>query len=151
VFFQQNNSKLKQSNHPTFKDLGDETVPVFPIERSMKMKKFSVRRKQVPMCPAFCLTDYKVQGQTLTAAVLDLKDESTSRARDRHNKYCSVYVQLSRLRSSNGLYLLRKIDMKDLKFRPHEALTAEMERLGKLEQDTIASWAGRWTHKTIKE
>jgi len=107
----------------------------------MKVKKFSIRRKQIPMCPAFCLTDYKVQGQTLAAAVLDLKDESTSKGRDKHNKFCSVYVQLSRLRSSKRLNLLRKIEMKDINFRPHNALIAEMERLQKLEQDTIASWA----------
>jgi hypothetical protein len=30
---------------------------------------FSVRRRQVPMCPAFCLTDYKVQGKTLPMAI----------------------------------------------------------------------------------
>ena len=29
----------------------------------------------VPMCPAFNLTDYKVQGSTLTTAVLDLKHD----------------------------------------------------------------------------
>lgn len=33
------------------------------------------------MCPAFRLTDYKVQGSTLTSAILDLKDDSTTRAK----------------------------------------------------------------------
>jgi hypothetical protein len=34
------------------------------------------------MYPAFCLTDYKVQGSTLAAAILDLKDSPTTRGQD---------------------------------------------------------------------
>jgi hypothetical protein len=92
------------------------------------------------MCPAFCLTDYKVQGSTLKAAVLDLKDNSTAKGQNEHKKFCSMYVQLSRIQSLNGLHLLQKIDMKDLRFRPHEGLLDEMERLQKLEEETIHSW-----------
>jgi len=54
---------------------------------------------------------------------------------------CSMYVQLSRLRSLSGLHLLQKIDMNDLEFRPHDDLVAEMGRLHQLEQETLASWA----------
>jgi hypothetical protein len=36
------------------------TIPVFPITRSIKL---FIRRKQILVCPTFCLTDYKVQGQ----------------------------------------------------------------------------------------
>lgn len=32
---------------------------VFPLERSITLKGYSVRRKQVPIYLAFCLTDYK--------------------------------------------------------------------------------------------
>ena len=94
------------------------------------------------MCPAFCLTDYKVQSLTFSKAILDLKDDHTSKGRDKHTKFCSYNVQLSRLRSSDGVYLLREIEMKDLEFRPHDDLVAEMERLRKLEQETLASWTG---------
>src|SRR4051794_14566015 len=63
---------LRQENakHPAFEGLEAKIVPVFPIERSIKIKEYSVRRRQVPMCPAFSLTDYKVQGLTLKTAVL---------------------------------------------------------------------------------
>jgi hypothetical protein len=128
--------------HPAFEGLEAKTIPVFPIERSIKINKYSVRRKQVPMCPAFCLTDYKVQSLTFSKAILDLKDDHTSKGRDKHTKFCSYNVQLSRLRSSDGVYLLREIEMKDLEFRPHDDLVAEMERLRKLEQETLASWTG---------
>ena len=95
------------------------------------------------MCPAFSLTDYKVQGSTLTTAVLDLKNDPTARGHDKHKKFCSMYVQLqlSQLRSLSGLHLLQKIDMNDLEFRPHDDLVAEMGRLHQLEQETLASWA----------
>ncbi|OKO94694.1 ATP-dependent DNA helicase pfh1 [Penicillium subrubescens] len=123
-----------------FQDLEPSILPVFPLERSITLKGYSVRRKQVPMCPAYCLTDYKVQGSTLVAAILDLKDDPTIRGQDRHRKYCSTYVQLSRLRSSKGLHLLQEVDMEDLRFGPDPRLLTEMQRLQALEKTTIAAW-----------
>jgi hypothetical protein len=73
VLFRRVNSK-----HSKFEDLNEKVIPVFPLERSITVKGHSVRRKQVPMCPAFSLTDYKVQGSTLSTAVLDLKDDPIS-------------------------------------------------------------------------
>src|SRR5436190_10123808 len=90
VLFQQENS-----NHPAFENLEAKVIPVFPIERSIKIRQYSVRRKQVPICSAFSLTDYKVQGSTLTTAVLNLKNDPTARGHDKHKKFCSMYVQLS--------------------------------------------------------
>jgi len=92
------------------------------------------------MCPAFSLTDYKVQGSTLKIAVLDLKDDPTAKGQSEHKKFCSMYVQLSRTQSLAGLHLLQKLDMKDLQFRPHDGLLAEMERLHELEDETIRPW-----------
>jgi len=135
VLFRQENS-----NHPAFENLEAKIIPVFPIERSIKIRQYSVRWKQVPICSAFSLTDYKVQELTLMTAVLDLKDNPKVRGQDEHKKFCSMYIQLSRLRSLNGLHLLQKIDMNDLRFHPHVGLLVEIERLGKLEQETLASW-----------
>jgi hypothetical protein len=136
VLFRQENSK-----HPGFKDLQANEFPVFAIERSITIKKYSVRRTQVPICPAFSLTDYKVQGATLKIAVLDLKDNPSAKGQDSHKKFCSMVVQLSRPQSLAGLYLLQKLDMKDLQFRPYEGLLTEMERLHKLEEETMRTWA----------
>ena len=116
-------------------------MPIFPIERSITVKGLSVRRKQIPICPAFCLTDYKVQGSTLSAAILDLKSDAARRGQDSHRKYCSLYVQLSRLRSFQGLHLLQKITADDLRFSPDPDLIVEMERLRGLEAKTLAAWA----------
>jgi len=87
----------------------------------------------------FCFQP-KVQGSTLTTAVLDLKDNSKVRGQDEHKEFYSMYVHLSRLRSLNGLHLLQKIDMNDLRFHPYVGLVVEMERLRKLEQETLALW-----------
>jgi hypothetical protein len=116
-------------------------MPIFPIERSISVKGLSVRRKQIPICPAFCLTDYKVQGSTLSAAILDPKNDTARRGQDSHRKYCSLYVQLSRLRSFEGLHLLQKITTDDLRFSPDPDLIVEMERLCGLEAKTLAAWA----------
>jgi hypothetical protein len=74
------------------------------------------------MCPAFCLTDYKVQGSTLNEAILSLKNDPTRQGQDVHKKYCSIYIQLSRLRSFKGFHLLQKISMEDVEFRPDPRL-----------------------------
>ena len=60
------------------------------------------------MCPAFGLVDYKVKGSTLTTVVLD------------------------------GLYLLQRIDMEDLRFHPDDRLLIEIHRLEVLKRDTLA-------------
>ena len=92
------------------------------------------------MCAAFSLTDYKVQSQTLTEAVLDLKEDSTIKGQSAHYKFCSKYVQLSRLQSSQRLHLLRPIQMSDVSFQPHSDLLSEMDRLRTLETQTLAAW-----------
>lgn len=107
---------------------------------SITVKGYSVRRKQIPICPAFCLTDYKIQGATLDSVILDLKDDIKNRRQDSHRKYCSTYVQLSRLRSLNGLHLLQSISMSDLEHRPDPQLLEEMRRLQALQQQTLGAW-----------
>lgn len=129
----------------TFTNLDPTVMPIFPFERSIIVKSFSVRRKQVPLCPAFCLTDYKVQGSTLTSAILDMKVNPKAPGQDHHKKFCSTYVQLSRLRSLRGLYLLQKLEIEDLIFRPDPQLLDEMRRLQDLERDTINSWNASMT------
>jgi hypothetical protein len=116
-------------------------MPIFPIERSISVKGLSVRRKQVPICPAFRLTDYKVQGSTLSSAILDLKNDPSRRGQDSHRKYCSLYVQLSRLKSFRGLHLLQAITAEDLRFSPDPDLLVEMERLCDLQTKTLAIWS----------
>jgi len=112
---------------------------IFTPMRLVNIAAFRIRR-QVPMCPAFGLTDYKVQGKTLSQAIVNLKDDQHNRGQDSTTKFCSRYVQVSRPQSWDGLKLLRRIEMKDLAFHPHPKLIAEMKRLQELEHKTLSSW-----------
>jgi len=129
-----------RNTNPTFNGIEEGVLPVFPIDRSIRIKDFSIRRKQVPICAAFSLTDYKVQGQTFTKAVLDLKTNPTTRARDSFRNFCSFNVQVSRLQEEDGLNLLQEIEMSDITYQPHKELISEMSRLETLEKRTLETW-----------
>jgi hypothetical protein len=93
------------------------------------------------MCAAFSLTDYKAQGQTFSEGVVDLRRDSKGKGSDSHRNFCSVYVQLSRFRSLQGLHLLEDIRPSDVSFKPHQDLVTEMRRLQALECQTIVRWS----------
>jgi len=134
ILFQQSRNR---GTH--FNSLEDGTIPIFPTERSITIKSYSIRRKQVPLCTAFAVTDYKSQGQTFSDAILDL-ETNHKKGQDSHRKFCSFYVQLGRLTSSKGLHLLKKIDISDITNKPHPDLVAETKRLQDLETQTLARW-----------
>ena len=130
-----------QPRPSSFHGLEDGIVPVFPIQRSITIKNYSLRRKQVPMCAAFGLTDYKAQGQTFSEGVVDLRRDSKGKDGDSHRNFCSVYVQLSRFTTLQGLHLLEDIRPSDVSFKPHKDLVTEMTRLQALEIQTVARWS----------
>jgi hypothetical protein len=123
-----------------FHSLDENIIPVFPIDRSITIKSYSIRRKQVPMCAAFSITDYKSQSQTFSEAVVDLRNGAGIKGRDSHRSFCSFNVQVSRLISQQGLNLLQKIQMSDVNFQPHPDLVSEMETAQALERETLAAW-----------
>jgi len=55
--------------------------------------------------------------------------------------FCSVYVQLSRFTTLQGLYLLEDIRSTDVSFKPYQDLISEMSRLQALEIQTVARWS----------
>lgn len=60
-----------------------------------------------------------------------------------------MYVQLSRLRSSKGLHLLQKLDMRDLQFKPDPRLLAEIQRLQELDKKKQwQHWEGAMRNKS---
>jgi hypothetical protein len=95
-------------------------VPIVPISRSFDYiyeiegpqysKKNSIKRRQIPLSPIFCLTDYKEQGETFNNLIVDFSKSPDRNPLTMHN----IYVTLSRLRSSEGLALLRDITIEDL-------------------------------------
>ena len=119
--------------HLPFPDINRDCIPVFATSSSIKMGDMWVARHQVPMSPAFALTEYKVQGSQYRNAVLDLSRQSKARTVDAsHKRNCSVNVQLSRLESFGGVHLLEPVTLDDLDNQPHPELRDEDHRLQQL-------------------
>lgn len=110
--------------------------PVFPVRSVVTAKKTSVNKRQIGLTPGFAFTEYKVQGATFKSAVLDLRQKN-KRRRKNHKRFCSTYVQLSRLRTLQGVFLLEKIDLDNIDNKSHAELRAEDIRLQALEQQTL--------------
>ncbi|KLO12580.1 hypothetical protein SCHPADRAFT_803817, partial [Schizopora paradoxa] len=66
------------------------------------------------------MTDYKSQGRTMDKVIIDLQSTRTRQ---------SAYVMLSRVRSLDGLLILRPFEPKKLKAEFDPELRSEMSRL----------------------
>jgi len=123
--------------------MGSNAIPIFCSPFSVRVGNMSITRHQVPVTPAWAITDYKVQSLTCDAVTLDLHRKNTER-RDfsSHKTYCSVYVQLSRVRSLQDLYLLQALTLEDLKNKPDKLLILEDQRLARLAESTRMAWCG---------
>lgn len=89
--------------------------------------KYSAARHQLPIIPMFAFTSHSSQGMTLDAAILDLSS---------CNSVAMAYVMLSRLRSLDGLAILRPFDIKKIRNHMSEGCRKELERLDALADKT---------------
>ena len=113
---------------------------MFASTFAVKVENMWVQRHQVPMAPAFAVTEYKAQGSTYRYAMLDLSRKDNARGEDAvHARHCSVYVQLSRLRLMEGVWLLEPVKLSDLCHKVHRELVAEDLRLERLAAATLQS------------
>jgi hypothetical protein len=102
------------------------------------MGDMRLKRDQAPVTPAFALTDYKVLGSTYKNAVLDLRCRTRPSGEEaKHKRYCTVNVQLSRLKSKSGIRMLQPITLSDLNIQMHPELYEEDRRLQQLAAETI--------------
>lgn len=93
----------------------------FQIRNPFTRKSFTITRKQLPICPAFAMTDYKSQGKSLDMAIIDIES-----CRSIH----SLYVMLSRVRTFSKLLILRPFKKSCLHFNSkNEDFIIEMKRL----------------------
>jgi hypothetical protein len=125
----------------TFPGLEQNVFPIFACNSSLSVQNMSISRSQIPITPAWAITDYKIQGSTCEAVTLDLHRQCNSSNRaSSHRRYCSIYVQLSRVRSLQGLSLLQPITIDDLNCKPDSLLRVEDERIALLEKRTDVAW-----------
>lgn len=105
--------------------------------KSIRKPLLSIKRRALPIVPAYCITTHKSQGQTLNKVVIDLKLPNET------DDIAAVYVPLSRVKRLVDLVILRYFDFKVLKIKPSKSQIAEMERLDKLfleTQDRFSEW-----------
>lgn len=115
--------------------LGIDIVPVVPIVTrfsyvSTDNMTFWVTRKQVPLIAAYSFTDYKSQGRGMVAGIVDLAGARSPQ---------SQYVMLSRVKSLNGLALLRSFAPNKLQQRLSAEFRKEFARL-----DTVDAVTTTW-------
>jgi len=101
-------------------------------------KGISTRRRQIPCCAAFAITDYRSQDRTFSNVIPDLEPPNPRGTRGGHHTYTAVYVALSRCRSSLGLSFLRAFPHAIFLAKPDNALPAEQTRLEASEMETSA-------------
>jgi hypothetical protein len=113
---------------------------VYTDEKDLTTKQpVKVRRTQVPLTPAFAITDYKSQGGTMMELETSLAFSKMKKGSS-HYKWTSLNVQLRRLVSFAGLGLMEEITMDDVQYRPDPQLQLELQRLEALAIPTASRW-----------
>ena len=110
----------------TFRINVNELVPKNTNSKSATKAMLSVKRRALPLVPAYCITTHKSQGQTLAKVVIDLKLPNET------DDIAAVYVPLSRVKRLTDLVILRHFDYKVLMIKPAPSQLAEIERLDQL-------------------
>lgn len=113
---------------------------ILPNEKKLRPEQkaiLSVKRRALPLVPAYSITTHKSQGQTLRNVVIDLK------LPNRTDDIAAIYVPLSRVKRLTDLIILRYFDYKTLLMKPSRSQLTEIERLDKLHRETelrFAQW-----------
>jgi ATP-dependent exoDNAse (exonuclease V) alpha subunit len=93
--------------------------------------KITVTRKALPFVPAFSITTHKAQGQTMSKVVVDLQLPPG------RQEIASRYVPLGRVKSRKDIAIIRDFPFSALKLKPTRAQQAEIDRLDKLNEETL--------------
>jgi hypothetical protein len=91
-------------------------------------KVCTIKRTQVPIMPAFAMTTHKAQGQTMDKVIVDLESCHGTE---------SPYVMLSRVKSLDGLRILRPFSITKIQCRQSEDTRRELRCLNSLQLFTI--------------
>ncbi len=119
-----------------------DVVPIFPnptyftwtrrrATKTTPADSDSVSRLQLPILPAYAYTDYKAQGRSLDAAIVDL---------DSCLSIQGAYVMLSRVRTLDGVAILRPFKPRKIEAEISAELREEFGRLERLDEATTARW-----------
>ena len=111
-----------------------DIADILPKDKKLKKTNqksiLSIKRRALPLVPAYSITTHKSQGQTLSNVVIDLKLPHGS------DDIAAIYVPLSRVKRLIDLIILRNFDYNILLTKPSKSQLAEIERLNKLYLET---------------
>ena len=110
----------------TFRINVNDLVPKTTNSNATKKAILSIKRRALPLVPAYCITTHKSQGQTLGKVVIDLKLPNET------DDIAAVYVPLSRVKRLTDLVILRPFEDKVLLIKPAPSQLAEIKRLDQL-------------------
>ena len=131
------------------KDLAIPTLPtgtvlIRPITQTLDPSNLQYRflsgkcaRRGLPVVPAFVLTDYKAQGKTFENVLLELRGNRMTNGQASKCDFTSLYVQLSRCRTLQGIKLLSPVRPQDfIGNKPDQSILNAMQRLKDLAAET---------------
>jgi len=105
-----------------------------PIMKMLNTKKLkttiTVKRRGLPLVPAYSITTHKSQGQTLPKIVIDLNMPPGV------VEVASAYVPLSRVQQLTDLVVLQDFSITALQVKPSKRQIAEMNRLAGIFEET---------------
>jgi hypothetical protein len=125
ILSSESTKKFKFDDMPPGTVLLTPTSAQIPIEKKKRAKKrpwqrHEVSRRGLPCTAAFACTDYKIQGETLVEIALELRgtgtklNTTTGQLEPGKCDPYSLYVQLSRCKSLDGIMLLSKARVQDI-------------------------------------
>jgi hypothetical protein len=129
-----------KTSYDKFENMKSDVVSIFSITSSLIIKKIFVQRTQILIISIFAITKYKAQRSIFNTTILDLKIKLKKQSENSHHKFCSTYVQLSRLRTFFELHILESLIMNDFKHRLNLELMIEMKKLQVLQKRIIENW-----------
>lgn len=111
-------------------------------QRKRPWQQTDCSRKGLPCTAAFACTDYKVQGRTLERVALELRGTRTTNVNGEAVPLacdpCSLYVQLSRCPTLDGIMLLSRVRERDfVGNKAPESMATVMNRLEELSEKTL--------------
>ena len=107
-----------------FEKLYADKGPIMKMFKDKKLKStISVKRKTLPLVPAYSITTHKSQGQTLPKIVIDLNMPPGM------VEVASAYVPLSRVQQLTDLVIFQDFSINALQVKPSKGQIAELNRL----------------------
>ena len=116
------------------KELLNESISK-ATKAAKRTTKISIKRKALPLIPAYSITTHKSQGQTLRKIFVDLVTPPGS------IEVASIYVPLSRVKRLEDLLIMRPFELSSLQVKPTAAQLQELNRLDKIAKTTRKRFA----------